>query len=267
MSDDIKESNFISVNDQGHMIVKLVNGTSNVAGWLPGNTVPVDGDGAAVMAVGGELAVVNNTIAAGEDILTNAQITIPAGTQSKDIGPTATPAGPMPTSHVAFGTSAGDYLESIHFVVRDPLNAAVYLEDGDDPDVLAGTTGANPTASTTLSLTIPTATTLTANQLMDYILFVTYTPTNAAQSITVPRRITQHAAVTAGTTFAPVVTHNMPAGATVTGWSVRPKNAAIEIAAYNQSGAPWKSSRRSLLGRFRISVDGGVFAMCGGLVL
>lgn len=230
------------------------------------------------ISLSGPSAVTVESLAAGEDEVNNLQRVLPVGTDFNPVGPIATPAGPMPNSSVVLGLTGGenDLLEGISFVIRDPARAAVYLEDGTDADVISGVAGTLPTAVTstiTLTTAVPLINQLTENQLMDCLLWVTYIPKNASgtsagRAIKFMKRITAHAAFAAGTsTFTATVSGELLAGASggITGWGVRPANAAWEVCAPNQSGArlPLHIQSKKASG-YRLSVDSGVFAMPTG---
>jgi hypothetical protein len=208
----------------------------------------------------------------GDDPLNNAVIVTPLGTDSREIGPLQTPAGAMPNSSVTIGTSPNinDLLTQINFIPWDTTNAAAYLEDGLAGDLIFGgvAAGAPGTATSALGLTSAIAFTATQNFYAGCILWATYTPTGAGVPIKFMRRILSHVAVSNATAFAPIVTHNLPAGATLTGWGVRPRDSAWEIRAFNQPAtAPMVFNRRAKKeGGYRLSVDSALFAIAGGKI-
>jgi hypothetical protein len=194
--------------------------------------------------------------------------------QRHSVKPIETPAGPMPNSSVILGNTGdpGDFLQYVETIPRNATNAAVYLEYGNAADIVMGTAGTAPTAgATSLALTASLAFTaagygvLTENQLAGSIMWFTYLPTNAGRPIKFMRRIVSHPPYSAGNAFAPVVTHGVPVGAAITGWGIRPFDAAEEIAPFNQGGRRFEFDEQCLLqGGFRLSVDSGVATHNGG---
>lgn len=209
------------------------------------------------------------TLISGEDQTNNWLKTSDGGQQYYIFSPApnAVAGGAVPLSDQIVGTvgSGGDYLKSIVFKVDSATNAAVFLQDGNLTDPVSGTTGTDPAGTTTVALTASASFSATANQYRGFVLLVTYTPTGSAGSVTVPRKIVTHAAVSASTAVSFVVTHNLPAGATVTAWSVLPLSAR-EILPFNAVVGTTSVTfgKVSTNGGWRISVDSGVQVECIG---
>jgi len=190
------------------------------------------------------------------------------------IKPIQTPAGPMPNSSVILGETGdpADFLQYIETLPRATTDAAVYLEYGNAADTILGSAGTAPAAAaTSLSLTASLAFTaagfgpVTENQLAGCILWFTYTPMNAGRSIKVMREIVSHPAYAAGTAFVPVVTHGVLAGGAITGWGVRPRDAAEQIAGFDSLGRRFNFNFQAAAeGGLRISVDRRVSVIAGG---
>lgn len=190
----------------------------------------------------------------------------------KDVEPIATPAGFMPNSSVILGGSGaiGDVLKDIGFNIWDPLNAAVYLENGILNDTIIGANSSPIIAAATASpvLTTAVAQTYTKNQYAGQICWLEMIPTvggvSAGIKIRFMRRIVSHAEQTvAATTFTPTFTHNIPQStAVITAWGIRPRGGAIELRAFNNANPTSLlfNRRATNTGGWRLSVDSGVAA-------
>lgn len=219
-----------------------------------------------------------STLFAGEDPDNNVQNVLHIGTDFSPVGPIVTPAGPMPNSSVVLGQAVGDgyLLERISCVVRDPTRAAVYLEHGNAPDVLGGVGGTAPAAvTTTIALATPFGLTeaVAAWQFFDHLLWVAYIPevggVSAGREVKIMRRIvgnTQAAVGTTAITF--TVAGELMKGATITGWGIRPANAAWEIfppvvsgSSHDQRTLHWLATDPN---GFRLSVDSGLMIFPSG---
>jgi hypothetical protein len=177
-------------------------------------------------------------------------------------------------SETALGTgggAAGDLLANLEIKTTAATNAAVFLEDGAGSAVVAvasvsGTSGTAPILNDVVfALTATSAITLTANQLANYVLKVTYIPTGGAAMI-IYRKIVSHAAVSAATAVSFTVPNIIPAGAAPTAWEVRPL-ACYEVQPFNApvGVVSIPINRRSTNGRWRVSIDSTVQVVANGL--
>lgn len=197
----------------------------------------------------------------GED-QTNQWLAVVKGAfQSYRVIPLGTAGGTMPVSDkiLGIGGAIGDFLDKFVLSVSSNTNAAVYIRDGSALDVASGTTGTNPAGTTTLAVTASAAQTWTTNQYANYIVRVTYTPTSGV-STTIKRKIASHAAVAASTAITFILSHAIPAGATITAWGLEPIASSWEVVPYNTPVGIYSIpiEKKSTLGAFKVSVDLGV---------
>ena len=202
--------------------------------------------------------------------------TTSAATEYQIVRPTGTGAAATSwvTSEVALGTTGaiGDYLEGLEINNTDALNAAVYLEDGNlSPPVfiasVSGPSGTGPSGTTALACTATAAVTITAGQIVGYLVAFTYTPTTGAPTKMI-RKITANAAMTATTAFACTVSHVVPAGGAIGAWELLPLS-AYEVQPFNTpAGSRYiPMGRRSLNGGWKLSVDAAVQVVASGLFI
>lgn len=209
-----------------------------------------------------DIGVALHTLISGED-QTNSWIRQADGAgQFYVVAPTVTAGGRMPNSDVLLGATgaAGDYLKALTVRVDSAANAAVYLNNGAPTVLNSGTSGTNPAAGTVTQALVATASfSATADQYQDAILSITYTPTGSAAAVKCKRRVVSHAVVSASTAISVVMTHPLPAGATITAWSLESPASSWEVLPFNTLpgaytlpyGAP------STLGAWKVSVDLG----------
>lgn len=211
------------------------------------------------------------TLIAGEDQSRNAIRTISGAQQYGVIRPlpsAAAASSTMPLSNVIAGGgvgAAGDLLSTFNINVGSNTNAAVYIQDGSIAAIAGGTTATSPTNTTTLAATASAPQTWTANQYAGNLVSVTYIPTGGAVT-TVIRKIVSHALVSASTAISVVVTHAIPAGASVTAWSLLPLS-AWEVLPFNAPIGfyPITYGRASVNGGWKISVDLGAQVEYSGI--
>lgn len=167
--------------------------------------------------------------------------------------------GPKPNIDVILGTigQVGDVIDSLIINVLDNTACAVFLRDGDVPDLVTGTSGTSPAGSTVLTLTSTASSAAVTNQYFGRVLSLTYIPTSGAAT-KIKRRIVAHAAPS-GTAWSSItVDQAVPAGATVTQWAIEHQS-SVQLC-----GAAMPDSRpivlpggRSQNGRYRLTVDKG----------
>lgn len=160
--------------------------------------------------------------------------------------------------------AVGDYIKSLVLNVTSNTASAVYLQDGIGTNQLSGSAGTNPTGNTTLAVTA-SSTTAAANAYAGSIATVTYTPTGGG-STTFKRRIVSHAAFSAATALSFTVTHNLPAGATITAWTVEPASTSFELVPPTMAVGIYTLplGLKSTLGGWRLSIDSGVLVLATG---
>lgn len=175
--------------------------------------------------------------------------------------PSAVAGGSVASANNIVGTvgAAGDYLAVLVVNVTSALNAAVFLDQGSLAPILGGTSGTNPDGTVNTSLVSSTAFSATANQYNGSIAMVTYTPTGSAIGVTVPRRIVTHPAVNSSTAITLTFTHPLPAGATITAWSIMNPLSCREIIPFNSLPGSYSLAfgETSVYGGWKISVDTG----------
>jgi hypothetical protein len=191
---------------------------------------------------------------------------IKGGSELKVVNPAYQTTGPVMNCDYALGFSAiGEYLEQLVCNVRSATNTAVYLHDGSASPLFSGTAGTNPDGTTTLTLTAPSTVTASVNQFAECLVYINYTPTGGA-AMKLYRRIVSHAAISS-TSVALTVTHNIPAGATITSWGIVPQANGWECVPYNMpTGLPFRVECGwvSRLGGWSISVDSGIQVQVSG---
>jgi hypothetical protein len=209
--------------------------------------------------VNGAVPMYMTTMMYGEDKASNSVRVTKAASTLLIITPLVDTLGPKPNVDVTLGTigQAGDIIDSLVINVLDNTACAVFLRDGDVPDLVTGTTGTGPSAGTTLVLTSTASSSATANQYFGRVLSITYTPTSGT-STKMKRRIVAHAAPS-GTAWSSItVDEAVPAGATITQWAIEHQS-SVQLC-----GAALPDSRpvvipcgRSQNGRYRLTVDKG----------
>jgi len=178
----------------------------------------------------------------------------------------------LPLTNKLLGSTGGigDYLKSLTVIATSgsPTDTGVYLTDGVPTNVTSGTAGgtfAGVPAGTVLALTASSVFTVSANQLAGCILTLTYVPTNGT-AVTMKRKITEHAAVSGATAFAPKLSSDTPAGATLSGWTVEPAASSVELLPPNMPKGVYHLplGLKSLVGGWRVSIGTQVQVVATG---
>lgn len=199
------------------------------------------------------------TLSTGADAAANAVRVMRGANTPLVVSPAFDAQGAKPNVDVILGTigQVGDIIDSLVINVLDNTACAVFLRDGDVPDLVTGTAGTNPAAGTVLTLTSTASSAATANQYFNRVLSITYVPTSGAAT-KIKRRIVAHAAPS-GTAWSSItVDQAVPAGATITQWAIEHQSSV------QMCGAAMPDSRpivipggRSQNGRYRLTVDKG----------